>query len=253
MQYQNIVIDSLKDAIQEGFVNEEAKSFSDLNKNDWAYLSSSIMTKEFIFKHADKLDWEELVTGDNTFTIEELDKVIQYFDFRTWKEVSYRDDLTVEFMTKYFDKLDFDLVIEKNKLPGKLLYKVLKADKTDTEHILECHPLTPNTIKILDRVGGLSWYDICLKKKLPTNTMEKYKGDIMWGVYCKHQDMTEEQIEKFSDNLDWEIVSEYQNMSKDFIIKHSNKINVEALKNNKKVNMKELEDLGIIMLLQLTQ
>lgn len=253
MEYHEKPINSLEDAIDEGYISEEIKDIKQMKQSDWRDLSRAIMTIDFIRTHADKLDWE-VVFVENVLSIEEIDEFSQYFDRHAWKEVCYRDDLSSDFITRHYDKLDFDIIILKNKIPAKILVKAIKDMKTDYRAIFEHHPLTPNTIRILQRFSpDFSWYEICKEKDLPVKTVEKFLYEINWSTYCRYRKLSENFIERFQENVDWKVVSKYQTMSKEFIIKHGDKIYIDDLMENASINLPHLEETGVITMLRLVK
>lgn len=252
-----LLIRKLEDLEKEPFGFE----ITELNNNDWYQISSfSELSEEFIRQYHDKLDWPTLIDAGvlNESLLNDFhDKIKLPFDWE--RIITYYEKLSLEFLTKFLDKFHPDVLLENQRVPAKLLYKILKNPKYDAgiaEKALQHQPITPQMLKVIEKADMsevISWYEISKSGKLSNKSIESLKKDLNWRIMSMYREMSDELLIEYQDLIEWEIASEYQNLSNEIILKFPNKIDIEKLKINKKLDQTRLQKAEIYTMLSLLQ
>lgn len=235
---------------------------SELDKKDWYEISSySELSEEFIRTYHDKIDWPTLI-GSGALN-EALIRDFQHYITLPvdWERIAmYYEGLSKEFLIEFLDKFIPDTLFEYQRVPAKVLAKMLRRAPDDLDGIaakyLEHQMITPTTMKIIEKFdvkGIFNWYNISKSGRLSKKSLEAFKDDIHWTVFCKYRKLNSSVIRQYKNYIDWDAASEYQDLSHDLIIEFSDKVNIERLRWNKKVDQKNLEKEGVYTMLHLLQ
>ena len=96
--------------------------------------------------------------------------------------------------------------------------------------------------------GLISQYQI-----LSEDFIREFKDRVDWFFISLKQELSEYFIDEFFNSVNWKAISLSQKMSTEFILRNSKLIDVNCLKNNKKINKKEIESRGIYSYIKLSQ
>lgn len=112
-----------------------------------------------------------------------------------WTEICKYQYLTEEFMTKYYNKLDY--------------YEIAEYQKLSEGFIMKYHKKLYN-------------YKLFIYQKLNTEILEYLHkmhifGNTQWYNIARHQDLKESFILKYKDKFDFDVITQNQNLTEEFI------------------------------------
>ena len=226
------------------------RKFKDLV--DWNYIGiNQEYDDQFIIEFEDKINWynfalyqklsisiiekyEDLIPFEILFEThilpdEYLEKLINKEYPKCNRDllnyfISKQPYFSEEFINKYEDKLDWNILIYNKILKDYQINNILnKLDFYKIQYLLDNHKFnTDLRYEIFYKINDLIVND---------NNIDKYIENSYWKCLSKSQILSEEFIENNSEKLDWTNISKHQNLTEKFIIKFSNKIKFNILLN----------------------
>lgn len=99
----------------------------------------------------------------------------------------------------------------------------------------------------------VDWKTISSEQPLSEQFIREFADKVDWFFISECQNLSEPFIEEFKDKVHWKAISIAQNLSVEFIIKYSDFLDVDYLIKNNKVNMEDLNTLGVLTAVKLTK
>ena len=175
------------------------------NKLDWSSLVMRKLSKNILKENIDNIANDKYITRDYFFEKHHLDvytleKIVSKISMNKhiWKSISQHQKLNEQFILKYSQCLDWNLISRYQKLRKNFI------------------------------VDKISWDSISAYQKLDELFIEKYKDFIIWNKLNTYK-YSEKFIEKYNEKLDLTKCSFYKEMSPDFINKFGHKMGTENL------------------------
>lgn len=132
---------------------------------------------------------------------------LNYFkNKKNWDSISREYYLSYDFIKKYINKLDINIICKFQKL-----------------HVIFIEELLNMNIKI-------DWDSISCHSKINNiKFVNKYKDLLNWKYICTYQVLSEEFMNNFINYLKWDEICIYQKLSKKFMTENLKKLNKKIL------------------------
>lgn len=129
---------------------------------------------------------------------------------------SQRDDIPMDAVSKYKDKLDWFELLKNNKYPEDFLRKHIDYIKWESL----CSYYELSEIFINDFKNLIDWEFSVIHQHLSEKTLRDNAfrfNDREWRALSKYKKLSEQFILDFKDKLDMNLITKYQNLSDEFI------------------------------------
>ena len=172
-------------------------------------------TNKAIKEHLETYPNSELKLAD---MIEELKtdfedgEIIENNDGR-WECIPEEEDLTIGFMRRFADKLDWNTLVLWHKLPVELIEEF--QDKFNWDMYCRYGWMSEEIMRRF--TDKLDWRLVSMKR-MSEDFIREFQDMVVWDSISMFQDLTEDFIMEFEDRVNWETIHLYQhNLSEDFI------------------------------------
>ena len=155
------------------------------NCNTWYDLSRMLLPENFIEKHSDEIDWEN-ISSYQKLSEKFIEKHIHKVD---WAGISIYQKLSEQFVERHADKVDWENISSYQKLSQKFIGK--HADNVD-------------------------WLEICIYQKLSEGFIEKYADKVNWICISIYQKLSENFIREYKNELNLHDIARHQVISLKF-------------------------------------
>lgn len=143
---------------------------------------------------------------DNNYTDE--------FKKTVYRLISKYQELSIDDIDRYKDKLDWDCICKYQKLNSYVMRNLKGFLKLD----------------IISRF-----------QKIEPEIIKEFKDELDFTLICKYQILSEELMEELIDYIDYETISMYQILTEDFIEKHIDILHIPSLAVSNQLNVTLLD------------
>ena len=196
---------SIRQKLSEDFIEK----FQD--KVDWMCISiHQKLSESFIIKFKDKVEWS-FISVYQTLSEAFIEKFFindcTYKGF--FKKILMFQNLSIHFLIKYSDILDFDAISKHQFLTESFIEE--HQDKVNWEYISKYQKLSESFIeKFQDKVY---WTSISMYQKLSESFISKYQNILPLSTVSTYQKLSDEFIKINYRIFDKKIISKYQKLS----------------------------------------
>lgn len=175
------------------------------------------LTLEFCEKNPDKIDWSR-INNSKTQLPDEFMRTFQHY--LNWYSLSCHQDIPVDLVKLYRDKIDWMEMIERKQLPQTILILCPEAWRFC---LFQYQTLSEEFIIVLvtiDKPDKIDWDNISRYQKLSPSFMKTYADDLDWVTMSRYQILPEYLIEIYQYRVDWTDIMKYQTLTDQFKSNH---------------------------------
>ena len=200
------------------------KVIRDCNKNFdfliWEYIGKmQPLNIDIIYQFKKELDLYNLIQNKNIPT----STILKIVDDNLGKYLGYRNDISMDVVEEYKDKLNWFYLLKNNRYSEDFLMKYI--DYIDWTSLCSYYNLSEEFLRKFQ--SKLDWEFATIHQNIPEDMLRNntYRfNSRIWEHISKNQNLSEEFIEEFTEDLNWNLITKHQNLSFEFIIKHKKKI-----------------------------
>ena len=135
-------------------------------------------------------------------------------NFKNWKILSIKPNLTEDFIREFADRLDWGYISAYQHLSEDFIREF--KDWLDWSNVSAFQYLSEDFIReFKDRVN---WSLISKHQRLSEDFIREFADKVNWCWISIYQRLSEDFIREFKDRVDWDCISAYQRLSKEFFI-----------------------------------
>ena len=200
-------------------------------------LYKNLLPEKYIHERLNSINWYQ---ATESFELSEL-LITEYqyqFGEKEWDNISSHQKLSLEFVVKFKDKIDWRSLLRNRKINKVDEILELSLEFLDIREICKLTDYIPESFfnENIEKIPSHNFSFIYQKLKLDESFIRKNISFLDMQLISASQELNENFIADFEHIVNWEMISRHQILSEDFIRKYKNKVHWDEISQYQKLS-----------------